>query len=142
MFHNIIRISLLISLFSYLVSCGFKPMYKFSENSIDLNSYSINIINVSNASREIKEEIIKSFPSSSETKKDYVIDIEVFENSDPLITNTDGTISKYGIEIIMYYKVKDTNTNKLLIDDIIRSFSQYTVETSEIETEDKKRLCY
>ena len=100
MIHSIIRVSLLVSLFSYLVSCGFKPMYKFSENGVDLNSYSINIINESNTSREIREEIKKSFPSSSDIEKYYVIDIEAFENLDPLITNTDGTVSKYGIEII------------------------------------------
>ena len=139
MIHSIIRVSLLVSLFSYLVSCGFKPMYKFSENGVDLNSYSINIINESNTSREIREEIRKSFPSSSDIEKYYVIDIEAFENLDPLITNTDGTVSKYGIEIIIYFKVKTTNTNELLINDVVRGFAQYTVETSEIESDDKKK---
>ena len=136
---NIIRISLLISLFSYLVSCGFKPMYKLSENSIDLKSYSINIINESNTSRQIKEEIKKSFPSGSVIEKDYMIDIEVFENLDPLITNTDGTVSKYRIEIIIYFKVKSTNANEFLINDVVRGFAQYTVETSEIESDDKRK---
>ena len=139
MIHNIIRASLLVSLFFYLVSCGFKPMYKFSENGVDLNSYSINIINESNTSREIREEIRKSFPSSSDIEKYYVIDMEASENLDPLITNTDGTVSKYGIEIIIYFKVKTTNTNELLINDVVRGFAQYTVETSEIESDDKKK---
>ena len=139
MMRNINRVSLLIFLFSYLVSCGFKPMYKFSENSVDLNSYSINIINESNTPRQIKEEIKKSFPSGSKIKSNYVIDIEVFENLDPLITNTDGTVSKYGIEIIMYFKVKAINSNELLINDVVRGFAQYTVETSEIESDDKKK---
>mgnify|MGYP001226101582 CR=1 FL=1 len=139
MMRNIIRISLLISLFSYLVSCGFKPMYKLSENSIDLKSYSINIINESNTSRQIKEEIKKSFPSGSVIEKDYMIDIEVFENLDPLITNTDGTVSKYRIEIIMYFKVKAANTNEFIIDDVVRGFAQYAVETSEIESDDKRK---
>ena len=138
MIYNVIRVSFLIFLFSYIVGCGFKPIYKFSENSVDLKSYSINIINESNTSRVIKEEIKKSFPSSSEIEKDYVIDIEAFENLDPLITNTDGTISKYGIEIIIYFKVKATNTDEFLINDVVRGFAQYTVETSEIESNDKK----
>ena len=114
-------------------------MYKFSENNIDLKSYSINIINESNTSRQIREEIKKSFLSTSEIKTDYVIDIEVFEDLDPLITNTDGTISKYGIEIIIYFKVKAKNTDEFLIDDMVRGFAQYTVETSEIESDDKKK---
>ena len=139
MLHNVIRISLLISLFSYLVSCGFKPMYKYSENSIELNSYFINILDESNTSRQVKEEIKKSFPSGSKIEKDYIIDIEVFENLDPLITNTDGTVSKYRIEIIMYFKVRATNANEFLINDVARGFTQYTVETSEIESDNKKK---
>ena len=139
MMYNVIRVSLLISLLSYLVSCGFKPMYKFSEDSTDLKSYAINIINESNTSRVIKEKIKKSFPSSLEIEKDYVIDIEAFESLDPLITNTDGTISKYGIEIILYFKVRATNTDEFLINDIVRGYAQYTVETSEIESDDKKK---
>ncbi len=126
-------------MFSYLVGCGFKPMFKFSENGIDLKSYYINIINENNISRQIKEEIKKSLPSSSEIEKDYVIDIEVFENLDPLITNTDGTVSKYRIEIIMHFKVKDLNTNEFLKEDVVRGFAQYTVETSEIESDDKRK---
>ena len=139
MLRNVIRIGLLIFMFSYLVSCGFKPMYKFSENNVDLNSYSINIVNESDISRQIKEEIKKSFPSGSKAEKDFVIDMKILENLDPLITNTDGTISKYGIEIIIYFKVKTRNTNELLINDVVRGFSQYTVETSEIESDDKKK---
>ena len=139
MMHNLIRTSLFIFLFSYLVSCGFKPMYKFSENSVDLKSYSINIINESNASRQIKEEIKKFFPSGSQIKNDYIIDIEAFENLDPLITNTDGTVSKYRIEIIIYFKVKGINSDEFLINDVVRGFAQYTVETSEIESDDKKK---
>ena len=139
MLHNIIRAGLLISLFFYLVSCGFQPMYKLSESNVDLKSYSINIINENNTSRQIKEEIKKSFPSGSVIEKDYMIDIEVFENLDPLITNTDGTVSKYGVEIIIYFRVKTTNNNELLINDVVRGFAQYTVETSEIESDDKRK---
>ena len=88
---------------------------------------------------KIREEIKKSFPNRSEIEKDFIIDIEAVENLDPLITNTDGTISKYGIEIIIYFKVKATNTNDFLINDVVRGFAQYTVETSEIESDDKKK---
>ena len=139
MLHNIIRLVLFISVFSYLLSCGFKPMYKFTENGMGLSNFYVNIINENNTSRQIKEEIKKSFPSGSVIEKDYMIDIEVFESLDPLITNTDGTVSKYRIEIIMYFKVKAANTNEFLIDDVVRGFAQYAVETSEIESDDKRK---
>ena len=134
-----IRFSTTISILIVLTSCGFKPMYKLSESSFDFRSYSISIMNEHNTSREIKEEIRKSFPSSSEIKKDYVIEINTNENLEPLITNTDGTIAKYRIEIIMNFKVKDKNENTYIMEDIVRGLAQYSVETSEIESDDKKR---
>tara|TARA_A100001011_G_scaffold76531_1_gene78817 strand:+ start:69 stop:572 length:504 start_codon:yes stop_codon:yes gene_type:complete len=134
-----IKIGALIFLLFFFNSCGFKPMYKISESRIDFKSYSIIIVNESNISREIKEEIRKSFPSSSEVNKDYVIEINTTENLDPLITNTDGTVAKYRIEIVINFKVKGKNNDSYLIEDVVRGFAQYTVETSEIESDDKKK---
>ena len=134
-----IRFLIVISILVVLISCGFKPMYKNSENGIDLRNYSIILMNENTTTREIQEEIKKSFPSSSETEKKYVIEINTNENLEPLITNTDGTVAKYRIEIIMNYKVKDRNEESYLIEDVVRGFTQYTVETSEIESNDKKK---
>ena len=39
----------------------------------------------------------------------------------------------------MYFKVKATNANDFLINDVVRGFAQYTVETSEIESDDKRK---
>ena len=66
-----IRFLTSISILVVLMSCGFKPMYKISENNIDFSNYSITIMNENNTSREIKEEIKKSFPYSSKIKKNY-----------------------------------------------------------------------
>ena len=134
-----IRFLTTISILIVLTSCGFKPIYKLSESSFDFRSYSISIMNENDTSREIKEEIRKSFPSSSEIKKEYVIEINTNENLEPLITNTDGTIAKYRIEIIMNFKVKDKNEDTYIIEDIVRGFAQYSVETSEIESDDKRK---
>ena len=134
-----IKIGALIFLFVFFNNCGFKPMYKISDSNIDFKSYSIIIMNESNISREIKEEIRKSFPSSSEVNKDYVIEINTTENLDPLITNTDGTVAKYRVEIVINFKVTGKNNDSYLIEDVVRGFAQYTVETSEIESDDKKK---
>ena len=136
---NIFKITLVLIALFYFSSCGFKPMYKLTENSIDFRSYSITIMNENDASREIKEEIKRSFPSSSEIKKEYVIEINTDENLEALITNTDGTVAKYRIEIIINFKVKDKNKDSYLIEDMVRGFAQYTVETSEIESDDKRK---
>jgi len=132
------KITIFIFLIFFTSSCGFKPMYKLSESSIDFRSYSVILMNEINTSREIKEEIKKSFPKNS-SENNYIIEINVVENLDPLITNTDGTISKYRIEILLYFKLKDKNTNTYLLEDMVRGFAQYTVETSEIESNKKKQ---
>ena len=132
------KIGALIFLLFFFNNCGFKPMYKLSESSIDFRSYSLILMNETDVSREIKEEIKNSFNSRSEVKKDYVIEIDIVENLDPLITNTDGTVAKYRIEIMLNFKVRDKNNNSYLIEDMVRGFAQYTVETSEIESNDKK----
>jgi len=135
---NIFKISLFLGLFFYLSGCGFKPLYKFSDDSIDLKSYSIVVINKESISREVKEEIRKSFPDNS-SENNYIIEINVVENLDPLITNTDGTVSKYRIEILLYFKIRDKNTNSHLLEDVVRGTAKYTVETSEIESDKKKQ---
>ena len=128
---------LFLSLF--VISCGFKPIYKLSEGSIDFKSYSVVLTNPDSTSREVKDEISKSFPSNLEVKQSYLIEIKTTENLEPLITNTDGTVGKYRIEIIMKFKVKDEDNEIYLMEDMVRGFAQYTVETSEIESEDKKK---
>ncbi len=136
--NNFAKFSLLIFFVFCLSGCGFKPMYKLSESNIDFRTYSISFTNYENISRETKEEIQKSFPSGSENNN-YIIEIEIIENQDPLITNTDGTVSKYRIEIIMSFKVREKNNSVYLMEDTVRGFTQYTVETSEIESDDKKK---
>ena len=136
---NITKVVFVVISIFYLSNCGFKPIYKLSENNFDFRNYSVKIFNESNTSREAREEIKRSFPSSSKTGENYIIEISLVENLDPLITNTDGTVAKYRIEIIMDFKVKDKNESMYLMDDFVRGFAQYTVETSEIESEDKKK---
>jgi hypothetical protein len=39
---------------------------------------------------------------------------------------------------MLNFKVRDKNNNSYLIEDRVRGFAQYTVETSEIESNEKK----
>ena len=139
MSQNIVKTSLIFIVFFYFSSCGFKPIYKLSESNVDLRSYTIKIADEDNVSRDIKEEVRKYFPPSSVVEKGFVVEINIIENLDPLITNTDGTIAKYRIEIIMDFKIKNKTNNSYLVKDVVRGFAQYDVETSEIENYDKER---
>ncbi len=128
---------LFLSLF--LISCGFKPMHKLSEKSNYLENFIIKIINEDSVSREIKREIGLTFISNQNAEKDYLIELKIDENLFPLIINSDGTVSKYRIELSINYSVINLKDNSSLMSDVVRGFAQYTVETSEIESDDKKK---
>ncbi len=138
MIKNLLKYTPILFFLLFLTSCGFTPMYKVIEGIVDIKSYSVVLLNQEDASREIKEEIRKSFPATK-VVNNFLIEIKTSENLDSLITNTDGTIAKYRIEIILNFKVKDKRDNSYLMEDTVRGFAQYTVETSEIESDDKKK---
>ena len=110
-------------------------MYKSGGMGIELDRLSINFNG--DISYEIKEEL-KSFISNGEENKDYLVIVNVSEEMVPVIINENGTVSKYQIDITLFFEV----TNKLgevLIDDVAVGFAQYDVIVSEIENEDLRK---
>ena len=134
MIKTIVQILFLIILFS-LYGCGFKPIYKISDKNINIQDYSVEVIN--SPSREILQEISESLISNSDSNHQVLIKVE--ENMTPLIINTNGTISKYRIEIVIDYSLVNIDADKILVSDTVRGFSQYNVVTSEIENEETKK---
>ena len=128
-----ILIFLLISLSMY--NCGFKPMYKSGGVGIELNRLSINF--KGDIGYEIKEELI-SFISNEQENRDYSVTVEVKEEMVPVIINKNGTVSKYQIDITLFFEVSD-KLGEVLIDDAAVGFAQYDVLTSEIENKDLKK---
>jgi len=112
--------------------CGFKPMYKSDGKGIELDRLYINF--KGDISYEIKEEL-KSLLSTDQQNKDYTVVVEVKEEMVPVIINENGTVSKYQIDIAIFFEVSD-QFGEVLIDDVAVGFSQYDVLVSEIENKD------
>ena len=130
-----IRILFFLFVFLSINNCGFKPMYKSDGVGIDLNRLSVNF--KGNITYEIKEEL-KTLLSAGQENTDYVVTVEVKEDMVPVIINENGTVSKYQIDIAIFFNV----TNKLkeqIIDDVAVGFAQYDVLISEIENEDLRK---
>ena len=130
-----IRILFFLFVFLSINNCGFKPMYKSDGVGIDLNRLSVNF--KGNITYEIKEEL-KTLLSAGQENTDYVVTVEVKEDMVPVIINENGTVSKYQIDIAIFFNV----TNKLkeqIIDDVAVGFAQYDVLVSEIENEDLRK---
>ena len=116
-------------------SCGFKPIYKISDNNKNSNEYYIQITN--QVSREVVEEINENIFQDRSQK--YKALLTIHEDLTPLIVNTNGTIAKYRIEIEIKYELLQEDINEIISEGTTRGFAQYDVVDSEIENEDMKK---
>ena len=112
--------------------CGFKPMYKSDGKGIELDRLYINF--KGDVSYDIKEEL-KRLLSTDQQNKDYAVIVDVKEEMVPVIINENGTVSKYQIDIAIFFEVSD-KLGEVLVDDVAVGFSQYDVLVSEIENKD------
>tara|TARA_B100000575_G_scaffold288554_1_gene288792 strand:- start:542 stop:958 length:417 start_codon:yes stop_codon:yes gene_type:complete len=110
-------------------------MYKSDGIGIELNRISINF--EGDISYEIKEEL-KSLLNTNKESSDYTVLVGVKEEVIPVIINENGTVSKYQIDITLFFEVSD-KSGKLLLDDVAIGFAQYDALTSEIENKDLRK---
>ena len=122
-------ISILIS------SCGFKPMYKSDGSGIALDNLYISF--GAGISYEIREEL-KSLLNTQKENKQFEVIVDVREEMMPVIINENGTVSKYQIDITIFFDVVN-NTGETLLNDVAVGFAQYDVLVSEIENEDLRK---
>ena len=115
--------------------CGFKPMYKSDGKGIELDKLYINF--KGDVSYEIKEELNRLL-STDQQNKEYAVLVEVKEEMVPVIINENGTVSKYQIDITIFFEVSD-KLGEVLINDVAVGFSQYDVLVSEIENKDLRK---
>tara|TARA_B100000579_G_scaffold327726_1_gene277677 strand:+ start:287 stop:766 length:480 start_codon:yes stop_codon:yes gene_type:complete len=130
-----IRIITFLILFLSSISCGFKPMYKSDGMGVELDRLSVNF--KGGITYEIKEEL-KSFLSTDQENKDYTVTIEVREEMVPVIINENGTVSKYQIDITLYFEVTD-KFGEVIVNDEAVGFAQYDMLVSEIENKDLRK---
>ena len=130
-----IRTGLLIAVLLLTLSCGFKPIHKFADINASNASYSVKVLN--DVSREIVEEINNNIITKDEEK--YTALLTIQESLNPLIINTNGTIAKYRIEILISYKLIEIDTDEEISTGNARGSAQYDVGTSEIDNEDRKK---
>ena len=126
---SVILLSLLLN------NCGFKPMYKIGAGGIALDRVSIEF--KSGVTYEVKDEL-QIMTGTSQSDADYNVIINVKEELVPVIVNTNGTVSKYQIDIAIFFDVIDKN-NVTLLSDVSLGFAQYDVQVSEIENEELRK---
>ena len=116
--------------------CGFKPIYKTTEGSPNPETYAITFLN--DPGYLIKNKVTELYKNSP-SKSLYNIHLNAKQGSIPLVTNTDGTVSKYRIEVSFAFDVTESDSKNKIYTDISRGFAEYLVQTSEIETDEKRK---
>ena len=129
-----IRILLILFFLICAVSCGFKPIYKIGNETTLSLEFSLKFNN--QVSYETKNTIQNAFQTSDDETV-YSINLSVSENQTPLITNSNGTVSKYRVEVTIDFEVYESTSGDQIYTDISRGFSEYLVQTSEIQTSEK-----
>ena len=124
-----------LAIFFIFLSCGFKPIYKITSDDIDLNGYSVEVVN--QVSREIIEEVNSTIFQGENQK--YKVLLNIYEDLTPLIVNTNGTIAKYRIEIEIAYKLIQIDVDETISTGTTRGYAQYDVTESEIVNEDTRK---
>ena len=120
-----------------LVGCGFKPIHKFNESGFKMADFKVTYKNTGSISYEVKDEINRLFYNEYDDHS-YILDLNIEEGNTPLIINTNGTVAKYQIEISISFKVADIN-NELILEGKVNGYSQYDVQTSEINNDATKK---
>lgn len=132
-FHLTTVVFLLIFLLS---SCGFKPIY--SKNTYQNNNDYIATLKSDN-SLSIKE-VFRDLFNNNSKEKNYKLEINITERSIPTVTGSDGTVTKYKIEIYAKFDLIEISNNKLIYTNYSRGFNDYLVVSSEYSTEQNKNV--
>ena len=124
-----------LAIFFIFLGCGFKPIYKISSDDVNLDGYSVEVVN--QVSREIIEEVNSTIFQDENQK--YKVLLNIYEDLTPLIVNTNGTVAKYRIEIEIEYKLIEIDIDEIISTGTTRGFAQYDVTESEIVNEDTRK---
>ena len=109
------------------------------DGSNNYNNFNIIVTNESNMSYDSKNELLKPFNTNDNGESDYSIILSYNESVEPLIVNTNGTVSKYSVEVTLNFYLQSNSKNITLFEDTVRGFAQYTVTTSEVENNEKRK---
>ncbi len=118
----------------FLIQCGFQPIYS-EKNSIIENDYETVLI--SDNSIAVKEAFNSVFKNASK-QSNYLLKLNIIEQDLPIVTNSDGTIAKYRIDISISFTLFDKLNDKEVFSDYSKGFAQYETQTNNYDTEQKR----
>ena len=92
---------------------------------------------ISENSISVKESFNTIFKNANKGSN-YQLRIDIIEQDQPIITNSDGTIAKYRIDITANFVLYDKINNKEIFSNYSKGFAQYETQINEYDTEQKR----
>ena len=128
------KILVLLFLSNFLIQCGFQPIYSEKSNLLEKD---YETILTSENSISVKEAFNAIFRNSTK-QSNYELQIHINEQDLPIVTNSDGTVAKYRIDISTNFILYDIINNKEIFSDYSKGFAQYETQTNNYDTEQKR----
>ena len=128
------KIFIILFLSNFFVQCGFQPIY--SERNQTLESDYETVL-ISENSISVKEAFNSVFKNITK-KSDFELKISIIEQDLPIVTNSDGTVAKYRIDISTNFVLYDRINKKEIFSDYSKGFAQYETQTNNYDTEQKR----
>lgn len=114
--------------------CGFTAIYSEKSNVVESD---YETVLVSENSLAVKEAFRSIFRNSNK-QSNYQLKINIIEQDLPIVTNSDGTIAKYRIDITTNFILYDTLKEREIFSDYSKGFAQYETQINNYDTEQKR----
>tara|TARA_B100000902_G_scaffold367200_1_gene389605 strand:+ start:192 stop:659 length:468 start_codon:yes stop_codon:yes gene_type:complete len=128
------KILIILLLSHFFIQCGFQPIY--SEKSKTVKS-DYEAVLISENSVSVKEAFNSIFKNTTK-KSNFELKINIIEQDLPIVTNSDGTVAKYRIDISTNFILYDRINKEEIFSDYSKGFAQYETQTNNYNTEQKR----
>ena len=128
------KIFIILFLSNFFVQCGFQPIYSERNQTVE-SDYETVLISENSVS--VKEAFNSIFRNTSK-KSNFELKINIIEQDLPIVTNSDGTVAKYRIDISTNFVLYDRINKKEIFSDYSKGFAQYETQTNNYDTEQKR----
>ena len=128
------KILIILLLSHFFIQCGFQPIY--SEKSKTVKS-DYEAVLISENSVSVKEAFNSIFKNTTK-KSNFELKINIIEQDLPIVTNSDGTVAKYRIDISTKFILYDRINKEEIFSDYSKGFAQYETQTNNYNTEQKR----
>ena len=128
------KIFIILFLSNFFVQCGFQPIYSERNETFESDYETVLISENSVSVKEAFNSIFKNTTRES----NFELKISIIEQDLPIVTNSDGTVAKYRIDISINFVLYDRINKKEIFSDYSKGFAQYETQTNNYDTEQKR----